>query len=107
MLAEENPALVSIDSYDLARSQNYEAAEPNEALSAFRAARGDTVKQLQGLTSAQLDRRGTFGEYGALTLRSLVHYLSSHDQQHLACIDWLLGRIYAVENLGSSERTGA
>ena len=99
MLAEENPALVSLDSYDLADSGNYGAAEPREALLAFRTARAATVKQLQGLTDAQLGRRGTFGEYGALTLRSLVHYLSSHDQQHLACIDWLLGQIHAAENL--------
>jgi hypothetical protein len=32
----------------------------------------------------------------ALTLRSLVHYLCSHDQQHLAGLQWLLGQIEAL-----------
>ena len=45
------------------------------------------------LTEAQLARTGTFAEYGALTLRGLLHYLRSHDQQHLACVHWLLGKM--------------
>ncbi len=50
---------------------------------------------LEGVTAEQLERRGTFAEYGPLTLRSLVHYLASHDLQHLACMDWLLGQLHA------------
>jgi hypothetical protein len=42
-----------------------------------------------------LDRTAEFEGYGALTLRSLVHYLCSHDQQHLAGLQWLLGKIDA------------
>ena len=34
-----------------------------------------------------------FEGYGPLTLRALVHYLCSHDQQHLAGLQWLLGKI--------------
>jgi hypothetical protein len=30
---------------------------------------------------------------GAVTLAGLIQYLCSHDQQHLACLHWLLGRI--------------
>lgn len=96
MLAEENPALVSLDSYSLAIEQNYETADPEEALAAFRVARGVTIDTLKSLTAEQLEREGTFGEYGRITLRSLVHYLSSHDLQHLACIEWLLGQIHAT-----------
>lgn len=96
MLAEENPDLVSIDGYELAVSRNYEAADAHAALSAFRAGRLVTLQLLEGLTSAQLDRRGTFAEYGALSLRSLVHYLSMHDQLHLACFEWLLGQIHSA-----------
>lgn len=95
MLAEEDPALVSLDSYRLAIERNYETADPEEALAVFRVARGFTVDILKGVTAEQLERRGTFGEYGPITLRSLVHYLSSHDLQHLACIEWLLGQIHA------------
>ena len=38
---------------------------------------------------------GDFAEYGRLTLRALVHYLRSHDQQHLACLQWLGGKMAA------------
>ena len=40
-------------------------------------------------------RTGVLEGYGPLTLRSLVHYLCSHDQQHLAGLQWLLGKIAA------------
>ncbi len=33
---------------------------------------------------------------GPTTLRGLVHYLCSHDQQHLAGLQWLLGKIEAA-----------
>jgi len=57
-------------------------------------ARASTLRRLESVTAVQLDRRGTFAEYGPLTLRSLVHYLASHDHQHLACMDWLLGQLH-------------
>lgn len=96
MLAEESPDLASLDSYEIANARHYDAADPAEALAAFRKARGKTLQLLQGITDEQFARRGTFAEYGALTLKSLVHYLASHDNQHLACMDWLLGQIDAA-----------
>lgn len=95
MLHEDGPALVSLDSYELASLRNYDGADPEEALASFRAARTATLRVLEGLGAEQLERRGTFAEYGPLTLRSLVHYLASHDHQHLACLDWLLGQLHA------------
>ncbi|MEO6327036.1 MAG: DinB family protein, partial [Thermoanaerobaculia bacterium] len=68
---------------------------PERALADFRAARSITLGLVRGLTEAQLERHGTFAEYGSLTLRSLLHYLASHDRQHLACMEWLLGKIHA------------
>ena len=97
MLHEDSPSLVSLDSDELASRRNYDDADPGEALAAFRTARAATLRILESVTAEQLERRGTFAEYGPLTLRSLVHYLASHDQQHLACMDWLLGRIHAAE----------
>lgn len=97
MLAEDNPSLVSLDGYAFAAQHAYDAADPQEALDAFRLARAETLRLLRGLTTEQLGRRGTFAEYGPLTLRSLVHYLASHDHQHLACMDWLLGKLFARE----------
>ena len=95
MLREDGPSLASLDSYELASRRNYDGADPEEALRAFRAARTTTLGMLEGVTAAQLDRRGTFAEYGPLTLQSLIHYLASHDHQHLACMDWLLGKVHA------------
>ena len=95
MLAEENPDLVSIDSYELAKARNYPAEDWRGAIDAFRVARAETLRQIDNLTDAQWARSGTFAEYGHLTLQSLLHYLSSHDQQHLACMNWLLGKAAA------------
>jgi hypothetical protein len=83
-LAEANPVLASIDT-----------DEPARVLAAFRAARAQTLALVSGLTDAQLARTAVFEGYGALTLRSLVHYLCSHDQQHLAGLQWLLGKAEA------------
>jgi len=37
------------------------------------------------------------GEIKAVTgrdpLRGLLHYRRSHDQQHLACLHWLIGKV--------------
>jgi hypothetical protein len=94
-LTELNPALASIDTEALAKERSYASSSDEAALVAFRAARIKTVALLKGLTPEQLNRRATFEGYGALTLRSLVHYLCSHDQQHLAGLQWLLGKIEA------------
>ena len=93
MLEEENPSLVSIDGDQLAKERRYERADLGDALRAFRAARAATIERLRALDEVQLARPGFFAEYGPLTLRALVHYLRSHDQQHLAGIQWLAGKI--------------
>jgi hypothetical protein len=94
-LAETNPLLESLDGYVLERERHYAAADAQEVLAAFRAARIKTMAMLSDVTPQQLDRTAEFEGYGALTLRSLVHYLCSHDQQHLAGLQWLLGKIDA------------
>jgi len=94
-LAETNPLLASIDTDALVRERAYARDEPVRALAAFRAARAQTMEMISGLSDAQLARTATFEGYGRLTLRSLVHYLCSHDQQHLAGLQWLLGKTHA------------
>jgi len=66
------------------------------ALSEFREARSQTLALVSGLSPEQLRRPATFEGYGQLSLQSLVHYLCSHDQQHLAGLQWLLGKIEAT-----------
>jgi hypothetical protein len=70
-LTESNPQLESLDTDGLAQTRSYATADDREVLAAFRAARAQTL--------------------------DLVHYLCSHDQQHLAGLQWLLGQIDAVD----------
>ena len=92
-LQESNPFLPDLGSEALAKQRDYASANPTEVIAAFREARAQTVKHLSGLSDAQLARPAVFEDYGPVTLRSLVHYLCSHDQQHLAGLQWLLGKI--------------
>lgn len=94
-LAESNPFLGSIDTYRLAAEREYDKADAAAALADFRAARSRTIERIAQLDSAQLERRADFEGYGAVTVRGLIHYLCSHDQQHLAGLQWLLGKIEA------------
>jgi hypothetical protein len=92
VLDETNPLLPSIDTYALIEQQHYDQTEPSHALDAFTAARRETMRLLDELTSQDLVRRGAFEGYGEVTLAGLIHYLCSHDQQHVAGIQWLLGQ---------------
>lgn len=93
LLAEEEPVLVSIDSYQVAQERAYPDAAAADIFAAFRQARHVTVGMLELLTESQWRRRGVFEGYGPVTVRGLAHYLCSHDQQHLAGLHWLLGQI--------------
>ena len=92
-LAEDNPFLPSIDTDALARDRRYGAADPGEALAVFSDARRRTLTIIERLSPRELARPATFEGYGPVSLRGLIHYLCSHDQQHLAGLQWLLGRI--------------
>jgi len=95
-LAEDNPVLPSIDGYRLAQERDYQNADAGEALATFSAARAETIAMISGLTAAQLRRPADFEGFGPVTVQGLVHILCSHDQQHLAGLQWLLGRIAAL-----------
>lgn len=95
MIEEENPHLPSIDGYVLAERLRYSEADPSAALESFRAARRETVEMIRDLSKDQLRRSGFFGDYGRITVKGLIHFLASHDQQHLSGMQWLLGKIEA------------
>jgi hypothetical protein len=94
-LHETNPVLLSIDSEALARERAYCITDADQALAVFRIARARTVELITSLNGEQFGRIASFDGYGELSVRSLVHYLCSHDQQHLAGLQWLLGKIDA------------
>ena len=93
MLEEENPLLLSIDGGSLVKARGYSETNPFEALATFRGARKNTLELISHLSDIALTRKGSFEGYGDITLRALIHFLSSHDQQHLACMQWLSGKI--------------
>lgn len=97
MLAEENPFLASIDTYELVSSRNYDGADVAAAYREFSAARRETMTLLERVIAAELVRTGEFEGYGPVTLKGLVHFLISHDQQHLAGIQWLLGQFESAK----------
>jgi hypothetical protein len=95
-LEEHEPFLPSIDSESVAKQRNYAAADAAEVFVQFRAARATTLQLLRAVAPQQLMRRAQFEGYGPVSLRGLVHYLCSHDQQHLAGLQWLLGKVDAA-----------
>jgi hypothetical protein len=92
-LAEDSPFLPSIDSEPIAKQRDYGAADVTQVFESFRAARAETLALLRSLDGASFDRPAQFEGYGPVTLRGLVHFLCSHDQQHLSGLQWLLGKI--------------
>ena len=92
-LIETHPLLPSIDGDALAIERAYADADASAVLAEFAQARARTLEVLSQVTEEQYARTAEFEGYGVVTLRSLVHYLCSHDQQHLAGLQWLLGQI--------------
>ena len=99
-LEESNPRLASLDGEALARERSYSSADSALVFAQFRAARAKTMELVGELTPQQLLRTAEF-EGHPVTLRGLVHNLCSHDQQHLAGIQWLLGRMAASMPTGT------
>jgi hypothetical protein len=97
-LTEDSPLLPSIDSETVAKERDYGSANVAQVFVEFRAARAKTLDLLGGLEEPQLERLAVFEGYGPVTMRGLIHYLCSHDQQHLAGLQWLLGKIDAVRS---------
>ena len=95
-LEESSPTLASIDSEALAQQRDYARADAPRMLAEFREARARTLALLGGVEQSQWRRPALFEGYGRVTLRGLVHYLCSHDQQHLSGLQWLLGKIDAA-----------
>jgi hypothetical protein len=93
MLEEAHPLLASVETYGLIESGDYAGQDPAVVFADIRKARGHTLALLCTLDEAQLRRTGEFEGYGPVTLKSLIYYLCSHDQQHLAGLQWLLGKI--------------
>jgi hypothetical protein len=58
-------------------------------------ARARTIELISNLSAGEFARTAQF-EGRKVTVLGLVHYLCSHDQQHLAGLQWLLAGIEAA-----------
>lgn len=91
-LTETLPDLPDLPGELMAQERGYAQADPERALQEFADARAITVRTLRGLTEADLRRTALF-EGRNTTLAGLVHFLASHDCQHLAGLQWLLAKL--------------
>ena len=98
---ETRPLLASLDGYALAEERRYREADPAQVLAAFREGRNATIEQVRHIGDGELSRPAVFEGYGEITLKALIHLLCSHDQQHLSCMYWLLGKIDSHRALGA------
>lgn len=94
-LIENRPYLDGVDGDRLKIERDYARADPKTVLAEFRSARSYTMGLLSSLSAADWDRPADFEDYGPTTVRGLMHYLASHDAQHLAGLQWLLGKSLA------------
>jgi len=97
LLHETAPLLASLDTDGLVLGRRYDEDDIESALRTFETARRQTIERLAAVTPADLARAGTFEGYGPVSVQGLVHYLCSHDQQHLAGIQWLAGQFASRE----------
>ena len=93
-LSETNPDLPDVDGELLARERSYSTSDAAEIFAAFRSARARTMSMIAVWRDEELARPAIF-ENRPSSLRALVHQLCSHDQQHLAGMQWLLAQIAA------------
>lgn len=96
VLHETDPLLESIDGYELVAARDYDGTAIDAALDAFDQGRSRVMTLLENTDPALYDRRGRFEGYGLVTFKGFVHFLASHDQQHLSGIQWLAGRYASV-----------
>jgi len=94
-LKEDRPFLPGLDGDRLKHARAYAEAFAPDVLKAIRVAREETLELLATVSLAQWERVAEFEDYGLVNLRGLVHFLCSHDLQHLAGLQWLCGKITA------------
>jgi hypothetical protein len=98
-LVETAPVLPDLPGEIMARELQYATQDPLAALREFAVARAATVETIRGLSDVELRRIAIF-EGRRTTLAGLVHFLGSHDYQHLSGLEWLLAKSQQLEEIG-------
>jgi hypothetical protein len=95
-LSENRPVLEDIPGERLAVERKYFLANVKQVLIDFCAARARTIELISNLSEEQWRRIAIF-EGSPTSLRGLMHFLCSHDHQHLAGLHWLKGKMQMSE----------
>jgi uncharacterized cupin superfamily protein len=90
-LREDSPNLPDLPGEAMALERQYSIQDPMTALREFASARTKSVEEIRKFSTGELKRIAIFE--GRLTsLAGLVHFLASHDYQHLSGLEWLLAK---------------
>ena len=88
--AEDNPQLPDFDGDSVAREGNYKARSFDEGIATFRAARGDNIATLRGLSDPEWFNAGEQEGVGSVSLCDIPAMMAEHDEAHrMEIADWL------------------
>lgn len=93
ILNENYLILKSIDGCKLSIQKDYQNVNLSEVIYDFYNARKKTLVMIEDIEESKWNRIAYFEGYGNITLKSLIHFLCSHDFEHLSALRWLLGKI--------------
>jgi DinB superfamily len=92
IVSELAPDLPDLPGERMAIERQYANYDAPIVLRKFAEARAKTVEAIKRFSHDELDRVGIF-ENKLTTLAGMVHFLCSHDCQHLSGLQWLLGKL--------------
>jgi len=91
LLEEDHPELPDFDGDRVAEERRYASLSLGEGLSAFRAARAETLARLRRVAGDDWQRAGRQEGVGAVMLCDLPAMMAAHDASHRAEIEAWLG----------------
>ncbi len=90
--SELAPVLTDLPGEQMAIERSYASCDATAVLRRFAEARIETIDAISSFTQEEFRRIGIF-ESKRTTLLGMVHFLCSHDFQHLSGLQWLLGKL--------------
>ncbi|MCE3602216.1 DinB family protein [Massilia sp. P8910] len=103
LLAEDGPALASVDGVAMAAERRYAEQDSDAALAGFRLARADLVAQLTATTPEQRQRYGIVDGVRRITLDELVEDIYHHDRTHILELDELDAETSPTQSQGKNK----
>jgi hypothetical protein len=92
IVSELAPELPDLLGEQMAIERKYAIYDAPTVLRKFAEARAKTVEAIKHFSHDEFERIGIF-ENMRTTLAGMVHFLCSHDCQHLSGLQWLLGKL--------------